>query len=996
MGYSVAELMKYTPMGAAAAAAAAAADPTGQVAKYASKIPVWEAAAATAQAAMGDTSGLAKVAQHAIDEVSRDEEIARGKRFKDAEQCYLAFNWKDISRRSTNEWQRFVSMVGGTTNGSDNPLTGLMETVGLPLFNIRAIHLAALVPTVKLWFLGHSGERRIYFPDHQPEINDIFKDGPSRGAGVGLKSVTFEQSMKHSQEEGTKNILTRIVIYFRDANTFAQPQGTGSTAFSWYDLLLVNPKQTAEDEDLGTARITADEWSLRMEVGWADPGRVLLDNYNKDISNSIQKVRQTLLLAKYKHAFKFNQDGSLELTLDLIGKFEDVAGDRHGANVFAYDREFAATLKSAQAGRASSRMSDPTEFDEFSKKYRLGAHAVEKDSAEYAYTSAKLPSVMRKQAAREDPEGYARYEAQEAYESDLSTKSGQIADAKAQIPTNLLMEGHLKFVDVPVEEMTIFTADGINTVGGTLQEIISRAMLAPEGQLNPNDAQFLEDFGDDTHSSQDRSTPGSDTGTTHWSAGNGVDAYDEAYSEVMTQVAAAKADGNQEKVDELLKNWKEKGSHNTIDIAPASEHPNHHRIYYFYLGSLIDIALKNFIDNKQEKAKFGEIFHSTHVFGEMPILDLKALADALSQNKGTAGRSRMQGTVSNIPIANLAIGWKAYSIWYLNEIIRKEIVQMSVTDFIDSVVQQFVPSICEECFGSMSTAAAQPKVNQLSLSVPAKTTKPHPSPGKGLIVGDDTHIKSSGTVTITPSFKIPSHSVSINKPTENYIFIFGTDHSEKSLTGDPNIDLGNGIYHFRVGADAGILKSVEFVEQPDKRAETAAVDGASEYHTRRYNVNLRLVGNVLLKPADKIYIAPFVHGTFRQGVGVGFPNEQAFMDASGLGGYHIVKKIAHTIKAGVYDTEVEAWSQTMKHNLDIDPEASAEAYEKAHREQMDKGGGQTSAENLPPPNGDRGPATTGEDYSQETYAVDETKQQYSDDANSFKWSDFGWSTWGSY
>ena len=104
--------------------------------------------------------------------------------------------------------------------------------------------------------------------------------------------------------------------------------------------------------------------------------------------------------------------------------------------------------------------------------------------------------------------------------------------------------------------------------------------------------------------------------------------------------------------------------------------------------------------------------------------------------------------------------------------------------------------------------------------------------------------------------------------------------------------------------DKGVVKAVKFerVDQPYLRESRTAQDKSFGVGQLRelYNVNLTLYGNNTLKPGEMIYVEPnrFSFGRPTE------PNSVARV--LGLGGYHMVVDVSHSISAEGWETNVKA------------------------------------------------------------------------------------------
>tara|TARA_R110000824_G_scaffold31733_7_gene103008 strand:+ start:11292 stop:15020 length:3729 start_codon:yes stop_codon:yes gene_type:complete len=126
-------------------------------------------------------------------------------------------------------------------------------------------------------------------------------------------------------------------------------------------------------------------------------------------------------------------------------------------------------------------------------------------------------------------------------------------------------------------------------------------------------------------------------------------------------------------------------------------------------------------------------------------------------------------------------------------------------------------------------------------------------------------------------------------------------------TGDYETDLANGIYHYYLGSACGLNKTIKFnrMDMPYYREARMSKRGNLSATQLRelYTVSMDMVGNTLHKNGQYLYIEPI-------GVGIGdrkakgtTPNLARIL---GIGGYHLVSKVAHTISDAGFNVTVEA------------------------------------------------------------------------------------------
>ena len=151
------------------------------------------------------------------------------------------------------------------------------------------------------------------------------------------------------------------------------------------------------------------------------------------------------------------------------------------------------------------------------------------------------------------------------------------------------------------------------------------------------------------------------------------------------------------------------------------------------------------------------------------------------------------------------------------------------------------------------------------------------------------------------------YSDDLSSKYQYYVFYAQQSNSSILLSGDPNADKTNGVHHVYLGKNRGLVKSIDFqkAEIPLAREIRFQQIGQLNPHyqlSNRYNANISMHGNNLFLPGTYVYINPLGMGT-----ALGNPSDRSSISRGmGLGGYHVVVNVQHSIQDGLYQTSVQA------------------------------------------------------------------------------------------
>jgi len=120
------------------------------------------------------------------------------------------------------------------------------------------------------------------------------------------------------------------------------------------------------------------------------------------------------------------------------------------------------------------------------------------------------------------------------------------------------------------------------------------------------------------------------------------------------------------------------------------------------------------------------------------------------------------------------------------------------------------------------------------------------------------------------------------------------------LLGDRALDESNGIFHYGIGKDKGIVKTINFEATPSPylkmvRFEQDNYDGLKQLR-EVYDVNIKSYANVNAYPGQYLYVD---YQTFS-------PAGMTNLSELGIGGYHMITRSEHSFGPGKAETTLVA------------------------------------------------------------------------------------------
>lgn len=286
-------------------------------------------------------------------------------------------------------------------------------------------------------------------------------------------------------------------------------------------------------------------------------------------------------------------------------------------------------------------------------------------------------------------------------------------------------------------------------------------------------------------------------------------------------------------------------------------------IYYCYLGDIVEQACVAFDpENKAEEV------------GNMAII----LGPAQYVNPRTK-------VVQTVSLADIPISYTMFLKFWNQKVVEPEVNSYSVRKFIMDVIQQLVtPALQPGCFPNASTQTGD--VSRVAFTIKGST---------------DPLLSLGNRPTIEAIQAALPADINPEDPGFTYMLFYMQSGLQTDMQGNPLEDAKRGIYHYTVGEDSGLLKTIDFTKSDVQGLKEArqSEEGALSNLRELYNAKVKMVGNNIHFPGQYVFLNP--------PYGIGLPNVRgspAFR--LGLGGYHSVIKVRSSIKrGGHYNTELE-------------------------------------------------------------------------------------------
>ena len=351
-----------------------------------------------------------------------------------------------------------------------------------------------------------------------------------------------------------------------------------------------------------------------------------------------------------------------------------------------------------------------------------------------------------------------------------------------------------------------------------------------------------------------------------------------------------------------------------------------YKFYFVYLGDIVELACKNAGLGKLDLESNPNIRNEGFsVFSEESYFrsdsQNSSLGYPLKNARMLLGPIEFYDSKGNIRTINLAqfpISFNYFRAWFMRKVVRRRRTHMPLGSFITLLINDLVmPALGAGM--PKSVKVENTRQSLVSLTLPGKQVKHGGDErrfcdGQALSFEEALPMKQVIDVSSAEfnqeyflSAKNPVSSESLVKTSFDYLLVYVSTHKNIiERRGDPAEDVKDGIYHFNIGSDMGLLKSMDFKRLPlkglaelrSRQAEEQGIDSLQQLKFP-YSTNLKLVGNSLFMPGMFYYVNPSL-------AGLGSVEDATSLAyAMNLGGYHLIMTVTTNLTSRGFETTIE-------------------------------------------------------------------------------------------
>jgi hypothetical protein len=249
----------------------------------------------------------------------------------------------------------------------------------------------------------------------------------------------------------------------------------------------------------------------------------------------------------------------------------------------------------------------------------------------------------------------------------------------------------------------------------------------------------------------------------------------------------------------------------------------------------------------------------------------------------------------NINLGQVPVSLANFSKFINDTIVKKGVSRMSLMSFLKSMISTMVlRSLGSGCTTpGTDLLAGQAMKSKVDMTIISHNTK------KGEDVfkkyekkGNYIHVSQLGNKFNKKARLKTRQSEKDQDPLFDYLVIYASYMPTPHRSGNKKIDEKDGIFHYFLGRDRGIVNSINFqkVDMPARRTYLMKKEATpTDYLIERYNADIEMTGNPFITVAQLIHINPSIAslGDSR--------SQNSYGTRLGLTGYYFITRLTHQI-----------------------------------------------------------------------------------------------------
>ena len=846
------------------------------------------------------------------------EKAAKERAARWQDQCFLIEGWKPITDKfqtckadlDTSGYENVIPILGKSSDVVS--LLANRENANL-FFSLSPAQLSMLVPSIRLFIVRYKQiktkeGREVVVEDNDPQelylddfterslVEEIMTGKKGRANAVGLESFSYEFDGKDPAT--TESLIkANLKLIFTSFDRLLDKQDNGA---KFLDLMLrtkemISQSRTAkvakdrdniynkckEEENADksetddTLIFNTDHRKIKASVGWAlPPGDLFFQLFPEDIQSRVdsnfkrnvvrlfEELKLNLFLEMTTYDIDFRNDGKVELSIDYRAAIEGEL-NRPEANIFFQLERETKKINAAKNRRITeASKARKAKLDRIESAKKKGDKATEKQKedqkAAVEAAGVEIRTAERKAAAVIQNQRLFWY----SYFQDALESTQRLIEVTVTDEALKLWKGDRNFSAPDGQGDAEAETDAEE--GGSKGAISSGEILKV----------ILDGNGSETKYGKFRLV--NDGMSTKVVANAPTTA---AGKENSKALAGAKGAQHIDKDKDAKEDEQKIKQQQNQVLTDAGQSAGQRKIYFTFLGDILDVAMKflNDINLSQTSRKPVRLITSQVTFSDPSTL--------------VRGRQKR----ASLNIADIPVSFDEFVLWFYNNVVKPGRTNYPVMEFIKDVMTNLVfQAFGYNCIGGAPSVV--PILNHTLFDAPkisggmAQPLKEPLIPGKryntlkALRAAKD---KMDFTLTRGP------------EDVANYLIIHGSGRSfVNKNAGNIEQDERDGIYHFGLGLNRGILKEIKFKGNTLAYAtETRVIEenqSGIEQLFEKFDATVDLYGCPIFRNGQYLYLDPATMGV-----------SSDIARAIGLGGYYVIYNVSGQLNRSNYTMDLQ-------------------------------------------------------------------------------------------
>ena len=881
--------------------------------------------------------------ENSADSKKRQAEATAKKRntqrnFQNIQQCLLTENLHLVANYHKQNEQIFKYQTFRQVNGESHKILNRLRGVSRldEFLNIRTAVLSLLQPKIRIYKVQYEESQRnpgqkggpvptrapvykeIKFSDNfgnetASTVQDYLKHETTKPnwRNVGLQSFNFKQ-IGRSFGAIEPNIRCNMVLYSKGLKDLLATS-PGSDA-RYIDLLLFPPSARLKSRD--TFRPNPKHYEIKVFIGYVRPPMQSIKNIaltpsERRFLENIEKFNFMVTLTMSTYDFEIGENGEVTTTIGFWGRI----GTATGQNADVFDNSVVVrdgtdtkiTPAAGDSGLTHSAMSDlKTLLDKvITAKKNPDLAEMPLDDLGRLLLENKLFKELYKEGFKTTiKSNFSPSDVSKAID-DITTQDG------AKLLNNLIRRSGARLKNEVYKSFMLQLLDGSGKEGDTRLFAMSVDKNSLDSALGviKNASKNEEKRKREEIKKETSAAIGLAAQTVRVSRPSDIASIKESVAKIENSAAAASSDpGEEQKAQEGLQTIE---GASKASLITSKTKGDRYDFYFLFVGDIIELAAKNagmFSVLEDENPVYSPISYNRREHGtDYGLTNLRFLLGPMEYNGA-------DGKINRINIAEFPISFDLFRTWFLEKIVREDKTQMSFKTFLAALIKNLVmPAMGADCLHPIKMKNIN--FQNISMTLPGKSSDSPNNSSKTSFYTEEllpikTKIDAEGPefLNYTRVLQTVTPYDSLIKNSYDYQLVQTNGYKRvSSRSGNCNEDMKDGIYHFNIGSDKGLLKRMVFKKvdipfQQERMSKIALTQGKNQLEQLAFtfDCDLELIGNTLFIPGMIFYANPSFQG-------MGDPQQLGSVaNQLKLGGYFLVMETELKISPGNFSTNVQA------------------------------------------------------------------------------------------